>query len=915
MAAASSAFTHVQQAAGRSRSAVAHCLRLHAGVVGLAALCCAVVVDLVLPLPWVVRAALMLFGAAWLLRRVRSKPVGGGLESTAALLDREAGTDNALLHSVQLRPLLESGGQGAPGWMVQAEVDRAASLLSNVPPLPTSVEKAVRAARLRAAALAGVAALSLVLFPRVWRFELPRMLLFWQDRPPFTLTDFHVRLSAAVVKPGGDVEVTVEAKGAVPSDLQLLVESGGRRQTVPMTAGDPGVWTHRINGVSEDLRLYAEGTTGRSDTVLVKVDHTPELVRAQWHLIPPAYTHRTPADQPFAMPAVEVRRGTLVTAVVHTRSACGRVELIRTVPQGRPETLQLKPDPGRVHWSGRVDASRDAVYSLQLYGRSGQNRRDAAVSAIKVLSDEAPAVELVAPNTSAMATPRMRIPIVAAAEDEGGVQNLRILMSRNGSPDTPLTAETTSDATRTTARSVLDLSQIGVKPGDVLHLQAQALDNDPTTPHLGRSSRPWIWIVGDEDYAKALKRQRTAAAMAAEYQQALAAVQNTLEAQQAAERAASSAPGEFRRAQQRAIETAGTAAQALSALLGSAGTTDLDRPLKQRVDEMRRSVEAARRQMRQAMETPNPLQKASAARRTLEETLSGSGERTQKTLSTLQDTAALHEDILRLQDLTQTQSQLARDAGTVSAGPKAGDTRTLKALAQQQSALKADLDALQQRLEEHTKSAEEGEPKLAASAKSLIAALQRNPPQNAMQRAAAGMQQGDPQTAAKSASEAERLLRGLQGAASACRTACRDALNRASQRSLGAGAGQTLAQLPREDTSPREGGGAEGTGTPAVPPAPKPGTLPGSEAAAGSQAVPVSLMVNQQAGGRSGKRQNRAMRGLSAGGAATEPGMQVERSEVKPEAAAGQRTERSRYPAEYRELVKDYFRRVSGGAE
>src|SRR5438105_4810233 len=65
----------------------------------------------------------------------------------------------------------------------------------------------------------GVAALTVVLVPRAWQFEVPRFALFWADSPPFTLTDFHVTPGSLHVKTGGSVEIRVTMGGVPPDNV------------------------------------------------------------------------------------------------------------------------------------------------------------------------------------------------------------------------------------------------------------------------------------------------------------------------------------------------------------------------------------------------------------------------------------------------------------------------------------------------------------------------------------------------------------------------------------------------------------------------------------------------------------------------------------------------------------------------
>ena len=121
-----------------------------------------------------------------------------------------------------------AGSCGQPGAIFRhREIERAARLAAQLP-LREVVDRApLRHAR-RALLAASLFALATVaLFPRAWRFELPRFLAFWTDALPFTLTDFTVTPRGVRLFSGDGLTITVRVGGLRPHRLELITEQAG----------------------------------------------------------------------------------------------------------------------------------------------------------------------------------------------------------------------------------------------------------------------------------------------------------------------------------------------------------------------------------------------------------------------------------------------------------------------------------------------------------------------------------------------------------------------------------------------------------------------------------------------------------------------------------------------------------------
>jgi hypothetical protein len=110
------------------------------------------------------------------------------------------------------------------------------------------------------------------LFPRAWRFELPRCVAFWTDAQPFSLTDFSVTPRGVRLFSGDGLTITVRVGGLRPQRLDLITEQAGEKdRATPLIAVDTDVYEARLEGLTRDILYCVAADTGRSARYLAQV--------------------------------------------------------------------------------------------------------------------------------------------------------------------------------------------------------------------------------------------------------------------------------------------------------------------------------------------------------------------------------------------------------------------------------------------------------------------------------------------------------------------------------------------------------------------------------------------------------------------------------------------------------------------
>lgn len=294
---------------------------------------------------------------------------------------------------------------------------------------------------------------------------------------------------------------SVDVPGAIPLDAGRLWAGGVAACVLAVVILSLGLPDGAMSG--RWLDPAAEGVTGVDDdaAVLLEGESVPTMGDLSFTVRAPAYA---------GLPDVPGVWGDALAALP------GSVVEIRGDGGARPPLLgasviggsTLTPQPTgsgwTVDWPVRAD-ERGLVLTVAAAGDTVEQR----VLPLRQLRDRPPAVELVAPSDDVvLATPTGTIPIRAEAVDDFGVADVALhwVRSRGSGESFDFDEGTwTWDDYESTARGGtgslgLALEELGLEPGDVIHVRAVATDgNDVTGPGMGVSATRQIRISREDD--------------------------------------------------------------------------------------------------------------------------------------------------------------------------------------------------------------------------------------------------------------------------------------------------------------------------------------------------------------------------------------------------------------------------------
>jgi len=466
-------------------------------------------------------AAATLLGAAWRLAFVcRNR-----LERIARFLEtRSPALGSRLINLLQLQDQV-SDPSLAPLTRRLAEMAVAgyAAELSGTP-----LERLARTGQLRLhAGRAGLAVLSfaavLAVFLRVAAVEAARFIDPYGDHPPYSFT----RL--AIVEPGSagtnvlygkGLILKVKAAGHQPKEVFLTTFPPGHPEqaaTLAMFDQGGGGFQQLVDHIQSELRAVAhtKDRASLSKQVRLGVVLTPQLERAFVQIAPPAYTGLKAEEKPYAFKGVQALEGSEVRFRLQSNRPLrdGRLDL--TAGEHALQQVLLKRT-GDNEVAGAFVATESGRLRFSLNDATGLPSQADWEGALTVTHDLPPEIALVEPARDALVALDFKFQARIEASDDYGLRCVRIHRAVNGVYPAPKVVSYQGIVTESHETLDFDLAQMGVKPGDVLSLFAEALDTAPQT-NVARSQTVRLSVISVEDYNDLLRRQTDLADTEAKY--------------------------------------------------------------------------------------------------------------------------------------------------------------------------------------------------------------------------------------------------------------------------------------------------------------------------------------------------------------------------------------------------------------
>ncbi|MGV3616810.1 MAG: hypothetical protein ACO1SV_15900 [Fimbriimonas sp.] len=833
--------------------------------------------------------------------------------------------NNALINAVQFQRALD-GAPDTQAGLMRREISRAEQAVATTSMDDVVSRQGERRARTILFAAMGAWIAGCALLPGVIFTILPRIFMPWMDdvTPPFSLTKIDINPKGATVRYGGTLVVSVALQGPVPESLTLGTRSGKREWSeVPLESTEPGKYAITLNGLREDTWIVAQGGGARSGRYLVRVVLPPVVQSMQATYTFPAYTALKETTEPVGENGVHGLRDTKVYLQITANRELTGGEFVFEPTEGAPQSFPLQIDPKDPRTAiAAFPITASGTFRVALASGDAQVNSDAAKGKVVLDRDQRPNVWFNEPPREIVVTPKMTVALDLEADDDNGVGRVDLHRVINGIADNEATVYEGEPVKRTGRRILMDMGDLGVRPGDEITYYANAYDNDPGRPNYAETEAYTIKVMSEEEYKQLLKDKRTADQLAREVADIKDALASLAERQRelaermeklAKELAAKPGDPKLQKAmeaakqeQKKLQEEAERVAKQLEAYAKSPSGSQIEKALKEKVAEAAKELAQAASQAAKAAQSSNPAEAAQSAKQAAEamRKTSGATEKSVgKSIENIEKVAPLYQDVERFKALLDRQGQLVLQARQFEGNaPKDAAARSkMDAIAAEQERIKEDLKTLQDDLRRHAADAQKDFPKAAASAVKIADEIGRRQIADHMASAQEGFSQERGEDGFASAAKALEQMQAMMGQGGACQSNGKGELDIKLSQSLGKpGLGQSLAECMSPGVGTGSGTGA-GSGGQASGGA---GTPSSGSAQGGAVAYTMSM---QSLAGKSGSNRTQSQNrtpGTPAELSADRIEVLTKDAKTPPKASDGAGRG---YPAEYRKLIKDYF--------
>jgi hypothetical protein len=651
--------------------------------------------------------------------------------------------------------------------------------------------------------LAGVLtawALSAILFSG-WIFtELPRFLSPFADHPPYSATQLIVDPAGAVVDYGKSLTVKVIAHGRTPENVSLLTQNPGDGQVnqVPMFKSQDGSYFQTIEDIRSDLVYWAGVERGRSKYYRVTLCKTPRIEAVRVHYRYPAYSRLVERNATLSETdsTLKAYKGTEVTMnVASNRPLAGGTVNV----SGRAYSCTAQPNntvQGVFPLTGQGD------FSLTVTDVEGNVSTNPFKGKVAIVPDNRPMVSIVNPAIQSLATPTAKIPIVVEAQDDLGISDVSLFRSLNESDDARKHLVRQANAgVLVNVAEVLDLADLGVRPGDEIDFYATATDCLPESPQTISTEPYKLQVISEEQYAQMMQNEMTARDLRLKYDNIIRQLDQLVAAQEqlaretqallgsvaktVMEKAAHDAlgktktPGEIQDAtidasvsqdqreklqdlehrQGELAKQAQALAEKLQEESQSPPVFDIEKDYKQFLSDFSRQTNVAQGHMAssaQEMKEGTPaaaqcLRQLVSARVEQQKALEALGAQTQELKDKIQQANKEIEQVIKLMADVETfkalyvaQKHLARETKSYS-DVEAEDLETrvrLKELAERETSIQHGLETLKKQFREHGEEIRQAYPKVADDALKIAEEIEQRQIPELMQAGAAFLNRG-----------------------------------------------------------------------------------------------------------------------------------------------------------------------------
>ena len=295
------------------------------------------------------------------------------------------------------------------------------------------------------------------------------------------LTDYIQGKSSAILVTPGDVKIAqgtdlLVGAQVLRGDAKLYLETviKGERSSVEMMGRKEG-FELGLPHIFEDMTYRVFSATHSSDVFEVKVMPKPILIDYEIEVTPPAYTGEM---------SVKLKQSSKL-AVLQGSELRIRIKAAETAKAYLSSKLE------RLHFTKREDSftlswlpNKDEQYTLELVSPEDISLRVHQFK-VQVLGDQAPIITVLAPEKDGPIHKQDDLLFKAEVVDDYGLGQVNLMLSDSGGLEEMYTLYDKGLDKRVDVEELIKLRHLGLKEGDLLVAQFEALDK--CSPKINKS--------------------------------------------------------------------------------------------------------------------------------------------------------------------------------------------------------------------------------------------------------------------------------------------------------------------------------------------------------------------------------------------------------------------------------------------
>lgn len=441
---------------------------------------------------------------------------------------------------------------------------------------------------LKWAALAlGVFAVFLAAFFRVTAVELARFADPFGDHPPYSFTHLEIvqpGRSGTNVLYGKGLIVKVKAAGHQPKEVFVTAFPPGHPDqslTLPMFDKGSAGFDQLLDNIHTELLVFAhtKDRVSRSKQIHIGIVLTPQVEKSFVRITPPAYTGLKTEEKAYAFKGVQALEGSLVRFRIQSNRPLREGFLEISTAEQPIQRMAMKPSAEN-EVSAEFTATDSSRLRFGITDTAGLPSQGDCEGALTVTHDLPPEIRIAEPAQDAFVAMDFRLRVRVEATDDFGVRTVRFHRGLNGVYSAPEVITNEAIVRDSHASFDFNFADLGVNPGDVISLFAEAVDTAPQ-PHLARSQTVRLMVISVEDYNNFLREQTDVADAEAKYAELNNDLQELIENQKQLSEAAQKLKEQLAKADSKQREAL---TQALDGLL--ARQNELNQKLNQQAGRM-----------------------------------------------------------------------------------------------------------------------------------------------------------------------------------------------------------------------------------------------------------------------------------------------------------------------------------------